>query len=222
MYEEGVKHYLDAKRIACKRLFGQGSVRRAQFRPQMMPSNGEIRDALLELAELSEGRDRDARLFAMRAIALEAMRALQPFDPRLIGSVSSGHVRRGSDIDLHVFCEHPSELEQHVFELRWVYEMNQVTILQGNQLNTYWHMYLEAVFAVELSIYPWQERRQVRRSSTDGKPIVRVKPDTLAAMMAEQHPESWRHYQATGEIRDLERFEDEKLFLTMADIEALD
>jgi len=43
--------------------------------------------------------------FAMRVIALEAMQALERFSPRLIGSVATGHVRRGSDIDLHV-CAH--------------------------------------------------------------------------------------------------------------------
>ena len=32
------------------------------------------------------------------------MRLLRPFRPRLIGSVMTGHVRKGSDIDIHVFC----------------------------------------------------------------------------------------------------------------------
>ena len=35
------------------------------------------------------------------------MRLLRPFRPRLIGSVMTGHVRKGSDIDLHVFSDSP-------------------------------------------------------------------------------------------------------------------
>ena len=39
----------------------------------------------------------------VRSRVCEAMRALAPFEPRLIGSVSTGHIRRGSDVDLQVF-----------------------------------------------------------------------------------------------------------------------
>ena len=41
----------------------------------------------------------------MRLAALAMMRRLAPFRPRLIGSVLTGHVRQGSDIDLHVFSD---------------------------------------------------------------------------------------------------------------------
>ena len=33
------------------------------------------------------------------------MRVLRRFRPRLIGSTLTGHIRRGSDIDLHVFSD---------------------------------------------------------------------------------------------------------------------
>ncbi|HEU4537984.1 MAG TPA: nucleotide-binding enzyme, partial [Polyangiaceae bacterium] len=52
MYQEGVKQYFTAKRIAAKRVLGRVGGRRLRFRPQELPSNGEIRDALLHLAEL--------------------------------------------------------------------------------------------------------------------------------------------------------------------------
>src|SRR5947209_16146 len=86
MYEEGVKQYFTAKRLAAKRLLGRVGGRRLRYRPSDLPSNGEIRDALLAIAELAEGSKRRRRLFAMRVIALEAMRDLAPFEPRLIGS----------------------------------------------------------------------------------------------------------------------------------------
>lgn len=96
MYEEGVKQYFTAKRMAAKRMLGRVAGQKLRYRPSDLPSNGEIRDALLELASLAEGSRRLRRLFAMRVIALEAIRALLPFEPRLIGSVSTGHIRRGS------------------------------------------------------------------------------------------------------------------------------
>src|SRR4051812_38980615 len=96
MYEEGVKQYFTAKRIACRRKLGKVAGKRQRYRLHDLPGNGEIRDALLLLAERAEGDKRTRRLFAMRITALEAMRALAVFEPRLIGSVSTGHVRRGS------------------------------------------------------------------------------------------------------------------------------
>jgi hypothetical protein len=95
MYGEDVKQYFTAKRLAAKRLLGQHGARSLRYRPTDLPSNGEIKDALLELVEDIEGDDRTRRLFAMRVVALEAMEQLLPFLPRLIGSVATGHVRSG-------------------------------------------------------------------------------------------------------------------------------
>ena len=103
MYGEDVKQYFTAKRLAAKRLLGQVNAKAIRYRPHDLPSNGEIKEALLELVTEIEGDGRTRRLFAMRIVALEAMEALAPFNPRLIGSVATGHVRSGSDVDIHVF-----------------------------------------------------------------------------------------------------------------------
>ena len=59
MYEEGVKQYFTAKRLASKRIFGRVG-RRMRFRPADLPSNGEIRDALLQPRGAGRGRRADA------------------------------------------------------------------------------------------------------------------------------------------------------------------
>jgi hypothetical protein len=56
MYEEQVKEYFKAKRIAAKRLLGRVEARRVRFRPRDLPSNGEIREALLALPSSSDLR----------------------------------------------------------------------------------------------------------------------------------------------------------------------
>ena len=75
MYQEGVKQYFTAKRMAARRLLGKVAGRQTRFRPADLPSNGEIRDALLSLSELAEGSRRTRRLFAMRVVALESLKA---------------------------------------------------------------------------------------------------------------------------------------------------
>jgi hypothetical protein len=209
MYEEGVDQYLNAKRLAAKRILGRGGEKKMRYRPQDLPSNSEIQAALREIVQFTEGEFSQQRLFAMRVIALETMNSLKPFNPRLIGSVSTGHVRRGSDIDLHVFTDNIEEIETHIHQLGWRFKTKQVTIRVGDQFKDYTHIYYERVFPIELSVYPHDELRVTQRSSTDGKPIVRVKPSALERLIAEQDSREWELYLATGEIPGLEQFKAE-------------
>ena len=204
MYEEDVKQYFTAKRMAAKRLLGRVGGKRLRYRPRDLPSNGEIRDALLMLAELAEGDRRTRRLFAMRIVALEAMRALVPFTSRLIGSVSTGHIRRGSDIDLSVFTNDEDALEVHLRKLGWTFETERVTILKFGQLREYLHMHVVDVFPIELTVYDLRELRFRPRSSTDGKPIQRIRIAALEALLMEEHPEEWAEYLSDGTIAHLD------------------
>ena len=99
MYERVESEYFTAKRKAAKRLCRQW------VKPEELPSNAEIREQIQLFARLHEGDQRTKNLRVMRLDALRMMRLLRPFRPRLIGSVMTGHVRKGSDIDLHVFCD---------------------------------------------------------------------------------------------------------------------
>src|SRR5688500_7607229 len=99
MYEREEKEYFTAKRKAARQL-GAGDCR---YHPKDLPSNAEIRDQIQALAGFYEGDKRKTNLLEMRLEALRMMRLLSAFRPRLIGSVLTGHVRKGSDIDLHVF-----------------------------------------------------------------------------------------------------------------------
>ena len=207
MYEEGVKQYFTAKRLAAKRVLGRVEGRRLRYRPRDLPSNGEIREALLAVAELAEGPHRERRLFAMRVLALEAMRALASFEPRLIGSVATGHIRHGSDVDLHVFTDDPDRLFTHLRALRWVFETERVSILKGGAVREYLHVHVADVAPIELTVYEPRELRNRPRSSTDGKPIERVSIAALEARMAREHPGPWARYQADGIVVGLDEIE---------------
>ena len=200
MYEESVKQYFTAKRLAAKRILGRATGRRLRYRPSDLPSNGEIRDALLELAELAEGSRRQSRLFAMSMVALETMRNLEPFAPRLIGSVSPGHIRRGSDIDLHVFPDRVDALLDHLRQLAWTFTTEHVSIFKFGSIRDYLHVHVADVFAIELTVYEPRELRFRPRSSTDGQPIVRLKPDALEALIAREHSDEWAEYTRDGTI----------------------
>src|SRR5438132_4211581 len=117
MYERVESEYYTAKRKAAKRLCRRG------VKPEDLPSNAEIRDQIQVFARIHEGAKRTQHLRDMRLEALRLMHLLRAFRPRLIGSVMTGHVRKGSDIDIHVFAASaclvtdPLKNEGHSFDV---------------------------------------------------------------------------------------------------------
>ena len=204
MYEEGVKQYFTAKRMAAKRLLGRAAGGKLRYRPSDLPSNGEIRDALLALASLAEGSHRTRRLFAMRVLALEAMRSIAPFEPRLIGSVSTGHIRRGSDIDIQVFTLSPEALELHMKGHGMTFESERVTIRKFGEIREYLHYHVVDTVPIELTVYEPRDLRFRPKSSTDGKPIVRMRISAVEELLTRDHPEEWQRYLADGTIEGMD------------------
>lgn len=186
MYEGGVTQYLDAKRKAAKRVLGRAT--------KNLPSNGEISDALYNLAKFEQGDELTSQLFAMRLLAMDVMERLDEFNPRLIGSVSTGRVRKGSDIDLHIFSDCLERIQLVIEQLGWRYELNKVAVLKEGRPTEFNHIYLDLEFPVELSIYPENEIRVRGRSSTDGKPIERLSVAKVRELILSEHSDEWSEY----------------------------
>lgn len=72
---------------------------------RIFPSNFEVAEELDRLSEEYEGEERWSRLIRMRKEALEIMRCLSTFHPRLTGSVWRGTANKNSDIDIVVFSQ---------------------------------------------------------------------------------------------------------------------
>ena len=92
MYDRKVKEYKDAKEMAA-----------ASLGSKALPSNYEIAVELDALTDRLEGDARQNRLIEMREVALQVMKTLTRYKPRLMGSVWRGTVRLGSDIDVIVY-----------------------------------------------------------------------------------------------------------------------
>src|SRR5262249_29305101 len=139
-----------------------------------LPSNAEIREQIQVFARIHEGDRRTENLRDMRLEALRLMRLLRAYRPRLIGSVMTGHVRKGSDIDIHVFCDSPALLtdllqrEGYQFDL----ERKQVNKHGDEGLSTHIHVY--ARYNFELTVYAEDKAHYVFRSSIPGKAIERA------------------------------------------------
>lgn len=183
MYTRQETEYYRAKMRAARRIC------RGWVKPALLPSNAEIRDEIQRFAFLYEGDARFDNLREMRLAALRMMRLLRSFRPRLIGSTLTGHVRNGSDIDLHLFT---SSLEAVVGTLEQeglVHDVEHKQVRKEGQERIYTHIHVQERFPIELTCYAADQAHVVFKSSVTGKPIERASLTDLEALLAYEYPD---------------------------------
>src|SRR5205823_8274793 len=136
MYHRSESEYFTAKRKAARQLGLE-----YRYRPGDLPSNKEIRDQIQAMARMHEGPKRLETLRDMRLDALRLMRLLARFRPRLIGSVRTGHVRKGSDIDIHLFCDSLALVTDTLNEHAFQYDVEHKRIIKHNEERYFTHIH---------------------------------------------------------------------------------
>jgi hypothetical protein len=183
MYQRQESEYYRAKLKAAQRLC------HGWAKPADLPSNAEIRDQVQLLARLHEGDARTDNLRAMRLAALAMMERLERFRPRLIGSVLTGHIRAGSDVDIHVFADGAESvahtLEQHGLPS----EVERKLVRKHGEATTFIHIHVPAEFRFELTVYANDQAHYVFKSSITGKPIERTSIAELRQFLVEEYPD---------------------------------
>lgn len=187
MYQRQESEYYRAKMKAARRISSGGASGRGWVKPADLPSNAEIRDEIQALARLFEGDTRTEHLREMRIEALRLMRLLRPFRPRLIGSVMTGHIRQGSDIDLHVFSD-TLEAVAHVLDSEGIrYNVERKQVRKAGEETIYTHIHIHDRFPFELTIYPSDMAHYVFKSSITGKPIERASIAQLEQFLSREY-----------------------------------
>ena len=183
MYQRQESEYFQAKQKASRQ------VCRGWVKPKDLPSNAEIREQILQLARMFEGEKRADNLQEMRFTALHLMRLLSRFNPRLIGSVLTGHVRQGSDIDLHLFSDNvesvTAELDYHGYQ----YDLEYKRVVKAGQRNLYKHVHVKDRYPLELTVYPTSKKSFGFKSSITGKLIERANISELEVFLQATYPD---------------------------------
>lgn len=183
MYQRQESEYYRAK-IKASRQVCKGWVK-----PKDLPSNAEIRDEILQLARMFEGESRDRHLMDMRIEALRMMRILNRYRPHLIGSVFTGHIRKGSDIDIHLFADSvesvTGELDYHGFN----YDTEYKRVIKNGERQVFKHVHVSDRYPIELTIYSTSKASYVFKSSITGKPIEKATSKQLEQFLATEYPE---------------------------------
>jgi predicted nucleotidyltransferase len=183
MYEREETEYFRAKLKAARR------ITRGEFKPCDLPSNREIRDQIQVWAQLQEGEKRTDNLRDMRLEALRFMRMLKAFRPRLIGSTLTGHVRRGSDIDLHLFSDSVESVAAVLDEQGLSYEVERKQVRKHGEERVFVHIHVIDRFPFELTLYASDKAHYVFKSSITGKAIERASIAELEQFLAREYPD---------------------------------
>jgi hypothetical protein len=208
MYTRDESEYFTAKRKAARRLGVE-----YRFRPKDLPSNREIRDQIQALANLYEGEKRQENLCKMRVAALQMMRLLCAFRPKLIGSTYTGHIRKGSDIDIHVFSDHPSAVTTVLEDEHLPFTVERKRIIKHNEERTFTHIHITGVFNFELTLYPLDKVNYAFKSSITGKAIEKATIAELEELIRQEHPSADLDSEMSAPEDALDRFELYKLLL---------
>jgi predicted HD phosphohydrolase len=182
MYQRNESEYFRAKIKAARQ------VCRDWVKPKDLPSNREIRDQIQHFARIHEGDSRTANLRDMRLEALRMMRLLRAFRPRLIGSTFTGHVRRGSDIDIHLFSDSLESVTGTLDQEGLLYDVERKRVRKHGEERLFTHVHISDRFPFELTLYAADQAHYVFKSSVTGKAIERASIAELEQFLAQEYP----------------------------------
>jgi len=176
--EAGVNDFYLAKRKAAQQL-GVPDTRN-------MPRNLEVEAALHEYQRLFRADVQSDHLTTLRESAVQAMRFLSAFHPRLVGSVLSGTAGRYADINLHLFADTPEEISFFLMEASIPFTTTDKRMRVGRDEWKDFPVYrfVAGDAEVELVVFPLVGRREAPRSPIDGKPMQRATLGEVEALLA--------------------------------------
>jgi hypothetical protein len=168
MAEHGIEDFLQAKRKAADRL-GVHDV-------AVLPKNVEIEAALRAHLRLFGRDSHDHSLKDQRRIALDAMRLLAEFQPRLVGSVLTGTATNHSDINLHLFADNSEIVAIRLLDLDIPHEFYERRVkMDAERSVSYPALRFDAGGrTVDATVFPVDGIRQSPYSPVDGRPMKRA------------------------------------------------
>lgn len=169
MSEHGIRDFHHAKLKAAERL--------GIIETQALPRNLEIEQALREHQRLFLADSQPQLLRQRREAALEAMRFLSAFEPRLVGAVLEGTADAHSAVCLHVFSDDPEAVGLYLREHGVPIE-TQARRLRSNREEEQ-PEYPVLLFAADelpfdLTVLPRDALRQAPLDRTDDRPMRRA------------------------------------------------
>lgn len=167
MAEDGIHDFALAKRKAAKQLGASDS--------QALPGNDEIEAELRAYLALYQADEHPQRVAELREIALDAMRALEQFNPYLTGPVLKGIAGPYAEIELQLFPDSVKEVEIFLLDRNLTYETRETRRYAGDRAHAVSVLSLSWYGApLRLSIFDPRDERIALKTSQAGRVMDRA------------------------------------------------
>ena len=185
MSEHGIRDFHHAKLKAAERL--------GILETQALPRNLEIEQALREHQRLFLADSQPQLLRQRREAAVESMRFLAMFEPRLVGAVLEGTADAHSAVCLHVFSDDPDAVALYLGDHGVPFE-TQTRRLRSNRDDQ--PEYPVLLFAADelpfdLTVLPHDALRQAPLNRTDDRPMRRATLAQVEILLGENSDEDF-------------------------------
>jgi hypothetical protein len=180
--EEGVQDFGAARRKAALRL--------AVGNRAVLPDNVEIEQALLDRQRLFDADRQAIRLHGLRETALNAMRFLARFRPRLVGPVLSGAVGPHAGVHLHLFADSPEEITLFLMEHHIPFETGEhrLKMASGVQICLPAYRFTAGETRVDLTVFGPLAEREAPLGPVNGRLMRRAGLAEVQALLIESLP----------------------------------
>jgi hypothetical protein len=176
MAEDGVDDFALAKRKAARQLGAADS--------EAMPANDEIEAELRAYRALYEPEEHASRTDELRRVALDAMRALERFNPYLTGPVLKGTAGPYAEIELQLFPESAKEVEIFLLERRIAFSTHEGRRFSGDRTHAMSVFSLDWRDApLKLSVFDPRDERLALKTSQAGKVMERAGIGEVEALL---------------------------------------
>lgn len=179
MAEDGIDDFALAKRKAARRLGASDT--------EALPANEEIESELRAYRALYQPDEHAERIAELREIALEAMQALERFNPYLTGPVLKGTAGPYAEIELQLFPESAKEVEIYLLERRLAFSTHEGRRFSGDRahamsvFNLLWRD-----TPLKLSVFDPRDERLALKTSQAGKVMDRAGISEIRSLLGRE------------------------------------
>ena len=167
MAEDGIDDFALAKRKAARGLGAANS--------EGLPGNDEIEAELRAYLALYQADEHPERIAELRTLALQAMLALQRFNPYLTGTVLAGIAGPYAEIDLQLFPESTKEVELFLIDRAIPYEASDERRYSGDRARAVAVISLTwQGVPLRLSVFDPRDERSALKTTSAGRVTVRA------------------------------------------------
>lgn len=175
--EEGYADYRVARLKAAERL-GLG-------RGDNPPDPVRIEAAVIARQQLFGGERYRQGLLAMRRAALQAMRLLAAYQPKLAGSAVSGAIGRGHRVQLHLIADQAEAVEMLLHDRHIPFEQDErrYRLADGRDVDIALLRFEADAIGIDIAVFDPGSERHPPLSQVTGKPARRLTAEQLRVLL---------------------------------------